>query len=117
MIGAFRYGLLVNQLEHHYVCLISNCHLTLKEKKTSQEVETSVTTNTPSQDSFHQGKQIPLKYVTLELKPVVIFLVSIFHFTSKFSPEVKIIFNFAPCSMIIMQVIVYHTESLEYSCF
>ena len=34
-----------------------------------QDVETSVTTNSASQDSFYQDDQIPSKYVTLGSKP------------------------------------------------
>ena len=36
----------------------------------AQDVETSVTTNSPFQDSFHPCDQIPFKYVTPGFKPI-----------------------------------------------
>ena len=35
----------------------------------AQDVETSVTTTSPSQDSFHPDHQVSSKYVTLGFKP------------------------------------------------
>jgi len=50
------------------VILISTGHLTLKVTS-AQDVETSVTTNSPSQDSSHPDNQIPSNYVSPGFTP------------------------------------------------
>ena len=47
---------------------ISAGHLTLKVTS-AQDVETSVTTNSPSQDSSHPDNQIPSNYLSPGFKP------------------------------------------------
>ena len=56
-------------------------HLTLK-MTCAQDVETSVTTNSLSQDCFHPDDQIPVRNVILELKPfaIVIVIISLFSY-------------------------------------